>query len=91
MIVKTRRKDKVERKDEVDTGKHTPIEKLGDNETEKNRQIRCAKKKKGLTLGDFGSTVRLLDDNVPAYARHVSKPRHDNGSNKEQTNLLAQA
>jgi hypothetical protein len=30
---------------------------------------------KKLTLGDFGTTIRLLDDNVPTYTRHVSKPR----------------
>lgn len=27
-----------------------------------------------LTLGDFGTTERLLDDNVPTYTRHVSNP-----------------
>jgi hypothetical protein len=35
-----------------------------------------AQAKERLTFGDFGTTVRLFDDNVPAYARHVSVSRH---------------
>ena len=34
-----------------------------------NRQTRGS-----LTFGDFGTTERLFDDNVPTFARHVSKP-----------------
>jgi hypothetical protein len=31
--------------------------------------------RKKLTLGDFRTTVRLFNDNIPTYARHVSKLR----------------
>jgi hypothetical protein len=47
------------------------------------------KAKASLTFGDFGTTERLFDDNVPTYARHVSKtnasPRKVHRERKTQT------
>ena len=51
----------------------------------KNRKI-VYTMQKGLTLGDFGSTERLFDDNVPAYSRHVSNQDATTGATEsEQT------
>jgi hypothetical protein len=58
---------------------------LGAKQDGKNENIAYTMEKR-LTLGDFGSTERLFDDNVPAYSRHVSNQDATTGATKsEQT------
>ena len=72
-------------REEIDS---VPVQSMGAFKKQKREQQTTdikSRARENLTFGDFGATERLLDDNVPTYMRHVSKPKG------KRTDLLVQA
>jgi hypothetical protein len=67
-----------------------PVQTRAPSKVEQKREQQItgekSKAKEKLTLGDFGTTERLLDDNIPTYTRHVSKPRENNHTRQGNEN-----